>query len=118
MTTKNIFENIEKVSNQNSTPVPSIEEDAGLLLIITYKKDEQELFYMKREAAIKAVEEIHRRLNENEIPSTIILHNKKQKNKGLQIKQNEVKEFRSIVVLRNDIRTVRLVDPNEIQDND
>lgn len=115
---KSILDNVERL-NQSEETEPDT-RPPGVLLVITYKGDEQELFYMTKEAAIKAVNRIWSRIGDeipfdDEIPFCIALSNDEEM--GIEERGcvgEQVEDFRGIVMIGEDVRAVRIVNPEEL----
>lgn len=105
----NILDNVEKVESISEELVKNKKEkNTSVLLAITYKDGQQELFSAEKEAAIEAVIEIDEILVEGNFPTHIVLNNKKVRNDCVG---ENIQDFKGLIVIDETIRAVRLIDP-------
>lgn len=83
----------------------------GLLLAISYSSGENEYFYAKRKAAIETVIAIEEILMFGKFPKHIVINNNEDRENCVGEK---VDDFRGIILIDENIRTVRLIDPEEL----
>ncbi len=106
----NILKNTEKLI-QTEKPEPLLEiEDEGVLLILTFKNNEQELFYLERDQAIETAKRIKKILEEEALPKTITI--------SAENSIEDISKFKGILVIDDTLRTIRLINPEEIPGKD
>jgi hypothetical protein len=118
MSNKNIFDNIEKLGKEEDTTTDienlTEKEKNGVLLIISYEGNEQEVFYMEKEPGIEAVKRMFELLK-GPLPKVVALQNNSIQN-TIDIDPGKIEDFRAIITLSKSIRSIRLLSPSEILD--
>ena len=100
-----------KSLEKDFTPAKN-KSDLGLLMIVTFIDKEQDYFQISRETAVDVLETIFEKLEEEDW-GPIIFHNK-QDRQGKFGNLEELKDFKGMLMIDETIRSVRVIDPNEL----
>ena len=109
-----ILDSVEKI-NKDDEKLLEKKIPPGVLLVVTYKNNEQELFYVEKEVGKATIQAIWDALESGQIPFAVCINNDPQEDVCIG---DKIEDFRGILIIDENVRAVRLINPEDLPNED